>query len=208
MTIIESRTPGESWLKAARAVIKSGHPIKDGDVRLKEILNVHLTVDRPLSYDSILRLHADGKMISWMQDNFLKLDPVPGWGYSYGQRFFSYDGIDQISRAIEKLKKNQDSKSATVSLMDPPGDASHMPCIVALDFKVRDGRLMTTAFFRSQDAGKKMYADIICLGEIARRVADGVGVEAGPLHILIVSLHVYETEWNKINALIAGAAAI
>lgn len=137
-----------------------------------------------------------------MRNNFLLNEPITNWGYSYGQRFTNFDGIDQIGGVVEKLKKNPNSKSATITLMNPLGDSHHMPCIVALDFKIREGKLMTTAFFRSQDAGKKIYADIICLGEIAKKIADRVGVAVGALSILTASLHFYEEDREKFSKLL------
>jgi len=204
MRHITARSAGEAWMKASRAVYSGGRLIKDGEQTLKELLNVFLYVEHPLEHDRVLEAYADPAMIKWMQDNFLTQKPVLNWGYSYGQRFFNYEGIDQITNVIEKLKKNPESKSATVSLMNPKGDGSHMPCIVAIDFKIRDGRLITTTFFRSQDVGKKIYADIICIGEIAKRVADAVGVNHGPLCILIASLHAYEADWNRVEDLLVS----
>ncbi len=199
MLNIKAKNVGEAWLLASREVYENGLPIKDGEINLKESLNVFLTVEDPSAFDDFLIKHSDPSMVEWMRNNFFKLDPVLNWGYSYGQRFFEYDGINQVSNIVEKLKNNPESKSATIPLMSPRGDIHHSPCIVAIDFKIRNGKLVSTAFFRSQDAGKKLYADIICLGEIAKRIADEVGVAVGPLNILIVSLHVYEVDWEKIK---------
>lgn len=202
MKHIVAETTGQAWIKAAQEVFDHGCLIKDGEVTLKESLNVFLTVERALEDDPIIRTHADPMMVQWMKDNFLKFEPVLNWGYSYGQRFFNYQGVNQIAAVIAKLKKNPESKSATVTLMDPKGDQTHMPCIVAIDFKIRDGRLMTTSYFRSQDVGKKLYADVICIGEIAKQVADGVGTEVGSVNILISSLHAYEKDWEKVKKLL------
>jgi thymidylate synthase len=203
MIQITSKSAGIAWKDSLVNVLKNGKSVKDGDKKLKELLNVFLTVERPLDSDEVLTTFADPAMITWMRGNFLSNEPVLNWGYSYGQRFSNFDGINQIDKCIAKLKKNPEAKSATITLMDPKGDGHHMPCIVALDFKIRDGKLMTTAFFRSQDVGKKMYADIICLGEIAKKLADEVGVVPGNLHILIVSLHFYEEDANKVKNLLA-----
>jgi thymidylate synthase len=204
MKQIIAKTAGNAWMQALKEVYTNGQAIKDGNENLKELLNVFLCIDSPIENDSVLQIYADPKMIEWMRNNFLKMDPVLNWGYSYGQRFFDYDGIDQVAKVIDKLKKNPESKSATVTLMNPKGDQLHMPCIVSIDFKIRDGQLITTAFFRSQDVGKKMYADIICIGEISKKIADTVGVGAGRLHILIASLHAYETDWKMIEKMIAA----
>lgn len=203
MIEIKTKYPGEAWLKAAQEVIKNGVIIKDGDQNLKEILNVFISVENPLGKDSVLEKYADPTMISWMKDNFLKKVPVLDWGYSYGQRFFSYKGVDQVSRVIEKLQSNPESKSAIISLMDPESDIRHVPCIVAIDFKIRGDKLITTCFFRSQDAGKKIYADIIAIGEISKLIAEKVGVNPGNVNLLVVSLHAYEKEWGKIKEMAA-----
>ncbi len=201
MKYIIAKTAGDAWAQASKEVLLNGHLIKDGEQNLKEILNVFLCIEHPLESDSILEQYADPTMIEWMRNNFLKLEPVLNWGYSYGQRFFDYDGIDQVANVIAKLKKNPESKSATITLMNPKGDLAHMPCIVSIDFKIRDGQLITTSFFRSQDVGKKIYADIICIGEIAKKIADAVVIESGQLNILIASLHAYEVDWNKVEEL-------
>jgi len=199
MIVIKDTTPGLVWLKAAKEVVKNGGSVMDGETKLKELLNVFLTVEKPTKSDKILEQFADKEMISWMKNNFLKKEPVANWGYSYGQRFFDFEGINQVEAVIAKLKKNHDSKSATITLMSPKGDTQHMPCIVAIDFKLRGGKLYTTAFFRSQDAGKKLYADIISIGEIAQNIAEEVGTKLGDLNILVASLHVYESDIDRVE---------
>ncbi|MCX6713508.1 MAG: thymidylate synthase, partial [Candidatus Vogelbacteria bacterium] len=179
-------------------VYVDGQLIKDGDKKLRELLNVFIICENPTKGDEILDKKADKNMINWMLGNFLKQEPVLNWGYSYGLRFFNYHGINQLQQIIDKLKKNNESKSATISLMDPLGDSGHMPCICVLDFKIRKGYLLATAFFRSQDAGKKLYADIISLGKIMEIVSGEVGIKMGELSVLIASLHIYEEDLEEI----------
>lgn len=202
MKNIIAKTSGIAWLSAVGEVMKNGNLVRDGEQNLKEVLNVMVTISDPLGTDTVLEKYADKKMIKWMKGNFLKMEPVLDWGYSYGQRFFNFGGINQVDNVIAKLKKNPDSKSATIALMDPKGDGHHVPCIVAIDFKIRQNKLMLTAFFRSQDVGKKMYADIISVGEIGKTISEKVGVILGSLNILIVSLHAYEADWENIKKLI------
>ncbi len=202
MKHIVAKNTGEAWIKASQEVMLNGLPVKDGEVNLKESLHVFLTIEDQISKDAITEKYADPTMIDWMRRNFFDFEPVLDWGYSYGQRFFNYDGINQIKNVIKKLKKNPESKSATISLMNPDGDKHHMPCIVAIDFKIRDNKLITTAFFRSQDVGKKIYADILCIGEIGQMIASQLDLHLGELHIHIVSLHVYEPDWDRVNKMI------
>jgi len=197
MKNIVEKTPGFLWKRAAKEVYTNGSDIKDGDKNLKELLNVYITCKQPTKNDDIITSHADKKMIDWMLDNFLKQNPVLDWGYSYGKRFFNHHGIDQVENIINKLKKNPDSKSATINLMDVEEDQKHVPCICTIDFKIRRGKLNATAFFRSQDAGKKLYADIISIGKIMEMIGQKVGVSVGDLSILIASLHIYEEDLEE-----------
>lgn len=208
MQHLYTKTAGEAWIDAMRLTLGSEREVRDGEQRLKEELMVAITIEQPTEDDGIVQHLGDPKMLEWMRKNFMDTAEVEGWGYSYGQRLFDFSGHDQIEETIAKLKKNPESKSATIGLMDPPNDGRHMPCITTLDFKIRGGKLMTTAFFRSQDAGKKLYADVRCLGEIAACVADGIGVPHGPLTLIIVSLHAYESDWERMRSLIAETESL
>ncbi len=194
MRTISAETPGILWKEVAEQVCRDGATVWDGDKQLKEVLDSFVVCGDPTGTDTILERHADRQMIQWMLDNFLEQEPVLDWGYSYGERFFNYSGINQIESVIAKLRKNPESKSATISLMNPKEDQGHVPCICAVDFKLRGGKLRATAFFRSQDAGKKLYADMIALGRIMALIAGKLAVGTGELGIFIASLHVYEED--------------
>jgi thymidylate synthase len=50
-----------------------------------------------------------------------------------------------------------------------------MPCIMSLDVKIRGNEVLRTGFFRSQDIGKKFYADILAFGAIQKEIANTIG---------------------------------
>ena len=100
----------------------------------------------------------------------------------------------------EKLVNNPEAKSATIALMNPEEDyEGHMPCIISLDFKIRNEQLDITGFFRSQDIGKKIYADILALNAILTEVSEKIKVKSGDVKIFISSAHIYEQDYNKFN---------
>jgi thymidylate synthase len=84
--------------------------------------------------------------------------------------------------------------------MNPEEDyEGHMPCIISLDFKIRNEQLDITGFFRSQDIGKKIYADILALNAILTEVSEKIKVKSGDVKIFISSAHIYEQDYNKFN---------
>lgn len=199
MKQITAPTIGYVWVEAYKLIMKEGHVMTDGTVPITEVMNLYLSVDDAQSSDVILDAMADPEMIDWMVNkNFGGSEPVLDWGYSYGMRFRNFGGVDQIAEAIKKLQQRPGSKSATITLMDPAHDfTGHMPCIITLDPKIRDNKLTLTGFFRSQDIGKKFYADMMALAAIQKEIAEKVGVECGSVELLITSAHVVETEYGK-----------
>lgn len=199
MKQIKANTPGQAWKKLLKEVLKYGEQVMDGDTKLLESLNVIITVKNPTKTDSTIEKYADKKMLEWMKNNFLSQNPVDGWGYSYGQRIFNYNGDNQLEQAIKKFKKNIQTKSATLTLSCPPEDKKHSPCVNVIDFKFRNNQLNATVFIRSQDAGKKAYADIISLGTILNGLANEINVNPGDLIIHVSSLHIYEPDLNDLK---------
>jgi thymidylate synthase len=197
-------TPGQIWLKACNLVLNKGGEVHDGELLLKEVVDLFIEVENANDIDPIVKKYGDPEMIDWMvNNNFYGTEPVLNWGYCYGMRLRDFNGINQIDKIVEKLQKNPESKSATITTMKPEVDfEGHMPCIMSLDFKIRQDKLLLTAFFRSQDIGKKFYADILSLGKIQNEVASKIGIASGNVKIFISSAHIYETEFEKLKGLI------
>jgi len=198
--IFFAKTPGEAWKKAVKLVMSKGKLITNEKETLKECLHVIISIKNPLKSDKILKKFVDKDLLKFMEKNFLKCEPVKDWGYSYGSRIFNFRGVNQVDEVVKKLSKKPESKSAVIILSDPLCDfQTHTPCLSILDFKIRGGKLLTTAFFRSQDVGKKIYADIIMIGKISKIIADRLRIKLGSLILVIVSAHIYKKDWAKIN---------
>ncbi len=184
---MEFETVEGAWRWANRKVLSEGGWIMDGEEKLKEVLDLSLTIKRPSG-------DGEGEELDEMRRTFLEKKPVRGWGYSYGQRIFDFRGVNQFSETALKLRTNPDSKSATVALLDPPNDSRHVPCACLLDFKMRDGKLHLFVFFRSQEVFRKGRADAAVLSELLGMMAEEVGAEAGKLYLKIASAHIYERD--------------
>jgi thymidylate synthase len=206
MEMIKEKSAGILWQKACLLVMNKGHEVKDNEQNLKEIIDLYIEVENASEHDDLIKKYSDPEMIKWMMnDNFGGDKPVLNWGYCYGMRLYDYDGVNQIGKIIEKLKKNPESKSSTIVTMKPSADFDgHMPCIVVIDFKIRNNKLLLTSFFRSQDIGKKIYADIFSLGKIQNDISQALNVDCGPVKIFISSAHVYESDFEAVNKLIGS----
>lgn len=200
----ESSSIGELWRQLLEDAVEKNQTTEDDGIELLELLNVKVEIDLPITppeEDAFLSENMDPEMVEWMYNNFLSEDPVEDWGYSYGSRLKDFHGEDQLEYITEKLTRKPTSKSATISFMNPPEDKKHVPCICVLDFKLRDGLLMTV-FFRSEDIGKKFYADMLSLKKIYEKVADRLNAEKNKIVVYICSAHIYETEYNKVDEML------
>lgn len=204
ITKISTKSIGKVWQKLLRTIMEKGQKVVDGDKKLIELC--HVIVDLPANFkltDAIFESLYDKTMIKFMQKNFFGKNPIKNWGYSYGQRFSNYHGIDQIADVTRKLRENPWSKSATICLADPLNDQYHAPCIYSLDFKLRNKQLTVTAYFRSQDAGKKFCADIYCIRQIQQQVAKETTSQMGSLLILSSSMHIYRDDLDLVKRVIS-----
>jgi thymidylate synthase len=198
MKIIKANSLGKCWRECLLVVYREGKILDDDKGKIKELLDLVITI-KNIDEDRFVKIHGDKSMIKWMKNNFDKKIPIASWEYSYGGRIYDFQGVNQMSAMIQKLRKNPSSKSATISLMLPPQDNRHIPCLAALDFKVRNKKLITTAFFRSQDVGKKLYADALALKNIADKIAKAINKQTGEFVIFIKSAHFYLKDLNQLK---------
>lgn len=204
--VIAVKTAGEAWLKVVRLVFESGGQVRDGSELLNEVLNIVVEVENAQTIDDTIERFSDRDMITWMKSNFFSQEEILDFGFSYAQRLRDYQGIDQIQGVIDRLHRNPEAKSATISLLMPVADNKHVPCITTLDFKQRGGELHLIAFVRSQDIARKLHADILTLGEIQKEVASTLGVATGSLILHVASAHIYHRDFPFVEQVLKEAA--
>ena len=200
---IKARGIKAAVIECQRKVLKEGIFIEDNGCSIKEVLQVSIMITNPSPCSSFFKAPLfNPKMLDWMQNNFFSKRPIIDWNYSYGQRLFGYNGINQVKMIIRKLRKNPSIKSAVITLTRPGFDNNHVPCLTTIDFKIRNGNLLLICSFRSQDVFKKMYADILCLARIQKNVADELKVGIGALFLNVASAHIYKDDLAKALTLV------
>lgn len=100
----------------------------------------------------------------------------------------------QIDKAIERIKADRDTRRAIVVTARP--DDETPPCIMLVQFLVRDGQLLTVAFMRSWDLCLGFAYDLHLFHALSWKVAKGVGLPVGPLRVVVGSAHTYDVAPN------------
>ena len=209
--VLRSHTIGESWLAVAGRILAGGVAGFYDGLPIREISLITLTVARPDPEDEIIARHADPERLAWMHANFTDHACVASLGDadSYATRLFDYEhsGLDQVRWAIDRLRADPSSRSATITTFQPHSDTTYIPCVCLLDFWLPDGSVELVVYAHSVDFGAKGYGNLVELAALQRHVADALGVSVGRLLMIIKSAHVYETELNYIEGVLARAAA-
>lgn len=190
----------DAWHQSLRLILKEGETTWDEGRKLLEVCNVILTVKNPFKGKKAIDPYFKEfgtEIFNRVQNTFKNSKDVNGFGVSYAQRIYEHHGINQIEKAIAKLKNNPYTKSATFTLLDPENDQKHIPCVASMDFKIRQKKLLLTVLGRSIDAAKKLPIDLFSLAEIQKEVAGRLGIKAGPLTVFIASLHIYKEDFDR-----------
>jgi thymidylate synthase len=188
------------WESLVKRIMKDGVVITDerGSVT-KEILNTMVNIKNPIDIESPKGYFWTGEKLDKYSKQFLSSDKQ-GFIYTYGNRLRAhFDGIDQIQEAIERLNNFKESRRAISITWDPTVDTKNdeVPCMMLVDFKIRDGKLHTTGLWRSHDIYGAWFPNAVGLSNLARYVAGEVGSEIGTLTIHSISAHIYEVNFDE-----------
>jgi thymidylate synthase len=198
--LIEKPTIRKGWETLVKRVMKEGSEIKDerGSLTL-ELRNTVVSMDNPLKLEIPPGYFWSGEKLEIYAEQFLS-DDKQGFIYTYGNRLRKhFEGIDQIGEAIRRLKNCNASRRAISVTWDPPTDTKEeeVPCMILVDFKIRDGELHTTGLWRSHDIYGAWFPNAVGLTRLSQYVAEEVGVEVGTLTIHSISAHIYQVNFEE-----------
>ena len=114
---------------------------------------------------------------------------------NYGSYWFGKYGVQFVTRA---LTKDPMSRRAVIPMygsdIDHMGhEAKDVPCTLAIEFRLRQGKLNMRAIMRSQDILWGMGNDLPTFSFLHEIVAALLTVEMGTLTVSVGSFHVYES---------------
>jgi thymidylate synthase len=201
-TLLKATSLYNAWYKAVREVSLHGEEVFDERFyRTKEVQNLIIEIRKPLM-DITQHDYWFGDKLRDYEEQIL--DPEKGsFIYTYGNRLRGYfvrnrdldpEIVDQVERVIHRIQESQATRRATMVTLDPEVDhyREEMPCIISIDFKVRNQLLDTTVFWRSNDIYGAYYPNIKGMLFLANFVAMQTKTKINSLTTHTTSGHIYE----------------
>ena len=149
--------------------------------------------------------------VKYLQDNGVRIwnewaDENGDLGHVDGYQWRSwpdYNGgfIDQITEAVETIKKNPDSRRIIVSawnVADLP-DMKLPPCHALFQFYVADGRLSLQLYQRSADCFLGVPFNIASYALLLMMVAQVTGLKPGEFIHTLGDAHIYRNHFSQVE---------
>ena len=155
-----------------------------------------------LSGDTNIRYLKENKVSIWDEwaDENGELGPV--YGYQW-RSWPSPDGqsVDQISKVVEQIKNNPDSRRIIVSAWNVPQIESMAlpPCHTLFQFYVAEGRLSCQLYQRSADLFLGVPFNIASYALLLMMMAQVTGLEAGDFVHTLGDAHIYSNHIEQVE---------
>jgi thymidylate synthase len=208
---IRARSISDAWQRGLSLIWRQGEEITDErGTRIREILSLQIVVEDPYiemipagySWNEARLEEYAGQLLSGKN---------PGFEYTYGERLRAWalpgmPPLDQIEQAVLRLRSSSSTRRATAVTWIAPVDCvkAEVPCMIVDDFKLRDGRLNLSVFFRSHDFAGAYPANLYGLARLLQLVAGEVGAETGSISTTSSSAHIYEHDWDSVERMLLG----
>lgn len=149
--------------------------------------------------------------VKYLQENGVRIwnewaDENGDLGHIYGYQWRSwpdYEGgfIDQISEAVETIRKNPDSRRIIVNAWNV-ADLKNMnlpPCHMFFQFYVADGRLSLQMYQRSADSFLGVPFNIASYALLLQMMAQVTGLKAGDFIHTLGDAHIYLNHLEQVD---------
>jgi len=183
-----------------REIINFGHDTskdKEGHYR-KELWQVMSIIDKETSLESIPLY--DEEEIERYGESLWNGDEVKTLTYRYGHTMrFKYG--DQISEALNALRKKNETFRAVISLWEPYHSMirDDEPCLITIHLRIFHNRLNVFAYIRTNEMFRGWPKNVGGLLYLQRRMAQELEIDPGDLTVVSGSAHVYDTDFVSIR---------
>lgn len=227
MLVIEGRTMEEAYINAVRKVMLYGETVSPRGSETKEIAPATIVVEDARRFLAapptrkinpcfglaetlwFLRGSDDLEEIAHYNSVWRFFEDCDNKGVlngAYGKRLRNWDGIDQLEEVYKKLKKDPYSRQSIAVIFDPVRDnkihchggySKDIPCTSLFNFQIRNNKLNMNVVMRSNDLHKGFIYDAHNFMIIQNILAGWLEVEVGKYEHTALSLHIYESDYDK-----------
>lgn len=213
------------WLNTLHLTMFTGHSVAPRGKPTKELLHHTVTVDMRYPVLTIQERKLSYQFMAaeafWILSGDERVAGIAPWNKNIGQ--FSDDGVvfagaygpmvsGQLDYVVRTLANDPDTRQAVMVIWRRnPAASKDIPCTVALDFKLRHGKLNCHAFMRSSDQWMGLPYDVFNFSMLSHLVCGLVNeqrphaqVEPGALFLTAASSHLYEPQWDAATTLLAS----
>ena len=166
--------------------------------QVKELRRLTVVIENPYEdywRDGDWKIERIREYADQMQDPDTK-----GFTYTYGNRLFGWSTpdqqeppIDQFRACLEELRADPLSRRAIMTTWIPSVDLKKesRPCMMELQFIVREGMVEGHVDFRSHDMVRAWKLNMIGVSRLVARMATELGLTPGCITASSKSAHVY-----------------
>ncbi len=197
---INGSTLSDAWERSIIALLKRERLVHtQRGCRAAEVLGMQITVDSPATDPQAPRCYAFGQV--FVDDYCQNLLSTTGAEHSVASRIALVDmargvSINQMEAVTNILVDDRSSRRAVIGLWDGATDAEsrHPPCLVSIQFLVRDDSLVTVAHFRSNDSWMAAFPDMVAVSRLAGAISAKLEIPLGKYVHFASSYHLYEMD--------------
>jgi thymidylate synthase (methanogen type) len=204
---------GDAWIDALKTVMRFGAEMSGMYGGVKEVHNLSIVIEKeepnePKFYD-YLKFKKEGL------DLYIKgfFDTNKGSeAYTYGERIFTWDGIDQGQIMTDKLSRYPYDRGALAVLWQPHKDnfppqntdveklgqtkGWKVPCLVMILGQCIDDDFHMTAVFRNNDIYGAWPLNAFALRNFQADIAKKIGKNLGSLTTISHIAEIYQIDWD------------
>ena len=112
---------------------------------------------------------------------------------AYGHRIFHKFGFDQWEYVKKLLRDDPWSRQAIIHIKEPSDQPTKdLPCTIALQYFIREGKLHATTIMRSNDIWLGFPYDVFSFTQLQVMMAMELDLDVGDYTHIAGSLHLYE----------------
>jgi thymidylate synthase len=189
-------------------------------VKTVEVMNAAFIANEPAIFGTLNHDYIE-RELQWYKSisrnvNDIPCGPPEIWkrvatpdGYinsNYGWCIWSDENYNQYTNVLDELKSNPDSRRATMIYTRPTmhtdyklNGMSDFMCTNTVQYLVRDGKLHSLVYMRSNDAIFGYKNDYAWQKHVLDELAKELSLPAGDIYWNVASLHVYERHFDLIK---------